>query len=135
MKRVAYFLVGLACALLATELGLRVLPVATGYRPLPLNAANPVMRGTPFASYTYSVDWNFRLARSGTLNNAGFIAAWPYVNAGHNVLLVGNSYVAADAIDPERNLAGVLSKRLDPHRVLALGVSGAALADYLALAD
>jgi hypothetical protein len=112
-----------------------LLPVMTGYSPLPVNATNPVMRGTPFASYTYSLDWNFRLTRSGTLNDDGFIAAWPYGSAGHKVLLVGNSFVAADAIDPERNLAGVLSKSLDAHRVLALGHSGAALADYLALAD
>ena len=135
MKRLLYFAIGLACALLATEVVLRALPVATGFHFLPVNAANPVLRGTPLASYSYSKDWNFRFARSGRLNDDGFIAEQPYGNAGPNVLLIGDSYVQAAAVDPAHNLGGLLGKRLDGHKVLALGESGGSLADYLAIAD
>ena len=135
MKRTLYFFVGLLCAVAATELGLRTLPVATGYSNLPVNAANPVLRGTPGAKYIYSKGWNFRFAQSGTLNDDGYIGVSPSGSAKKKILLIGNSYVEAAAIDPERNLASLLGESLPQCEVLALAKSGDTLADYVARAD
>jgi hypothetical protein len=135
MKRSLYFFIGLLCAVAAIELGLRALPVATGYSNLPVNAANPVLRGTPGAKYTYSKGWNFRFVHSGTLNDDGYIGISSSGTSKKRILLIGNSYVEAAAIDPERNLASVLGKSLEQCEVLALAKSGDTLADYVARSD
>jgi hypothetical protein len=135
MKRTLYFFIGLFCAVAASEVVLRALPVTTGYANLPVNAANPVLRGTPGAKYIYSKGWNFRFVHSGTLNDDGYIGTSSSGSAKKKILLIGNSYVEAAAIDPERNLASVLSKSLVQCEVLALGKSGDTLADYVARSD
>src|SRR5262245_47617919 len=45
--------------LLAAEIVLRFLPVATGMWTLPVNAAQPVFRFSPNHAFLFSRDWNF----------------------------------------------------------------------------
>lgn len=133
--RILWVLAGSIGSVLVVEAILRVLPVATGYDFLPLNAYNPVLRGTPYKPYTYSQGWNFRLVTHGFLNNDGFIASRDYgrVSAG-SVLLIGDSFVQAAAVPRERNLHALLSARLQPIEVFGLYRSGGSLPDYLAMA-
>jgi hypothetical protein len=126
-------LIGFGLAALAAELLLHILPVSTGYGLTGVSAAQPILRGTPHASYVYSKNWNFRLSNAGRLNNYGFRASYDYRPDPRAVLVVGNSYVAADAIVPSRNMTE-LSGRLLGRPAYAIGVDGFSLADYLVAA-
>lgn len=135
VRGIALSLVGLLAALLVGEAILRGLPVSTGYAYQPLNAQNPVLRGTPFWKYVYSEGWNFRLESHGSLNNEGFIATRDYrCTSEGSVLIIGDSYVQAAAVPPELNMHALLSDRLLPVSVFGLGRAGGALPDYLAMA-
>ena len=126
---------GFSLAVVFAEAVLRLLPVSTGYDYMPLNSHNPVLRGTPHVHYTYSLGWNFRLADHGSLNNDGFIATRDYRRGDTApVLLIGDSYVQAAAVRPDRNLHALLSERLQPVEVFGLGRAGGALPDYVAMA-
>ena len=134
-RRAFQLLAGLLFSILVAEMLLRCLPVSTGYTYQPLNDSNPVLRGQPFVAYTYSRAWNFRLTTSGTLNNDGFIASRNYgLDDKERILLLGDSFVQAAAVQPDRNLHARLSDRLAGADVYGLGRAGGALPDYLAMA-
>ena len=52
---------------------LRFLPVSTGLRSMPVNAANPVLHFTPNRPFVNSLGWNFHNVVRGRVNNAGFV--------------------------------------------------------------
>jgi hypothetical protein len=80
--------------------------------------------------YVYSRDWSFHLANSGTLNNFGFRSSSDYLPDPRALVVVGNSYVQADALDPRDTLTERLGSIL--HRpAYAVGADGFSLADYL----
>jgi hypothetical protein len=127
---IAQILLGFMLAAVLTELCLRLLPVSTGYAIGAVNSGDPVARGTPFLRYVYSRDWSFHLANSGTLNNFGFRASSDYVPDPRALVVVGNSYVQADALDPRDTMTERLGSLL--HRpAYAVGADGFSLADYL----
>ncbi len=131
--RIAQILLGFLFAAVLAELALRLLPVSTGYGIGAVNAGDPVARGTPSFRYVYSRDWSFHLANSGTLNNFGFRASSDYVPDPRALVVVGNSYVQADAIDPRDTMTERLGSML--HRpAYAIGADGFSLADYLVAA-
>jgi hypothetical protein len=126
-------LIGFGLAALAAELLLHALPVSTGYGLIGVSAEQPILRGTARASYVYSKNWNFRLSNAGRLNNYGFRASYDYRPDARALLVVGNSYVAADALVPSQNMTE-RSSRLVGRPAYAIGVDGFSLADYLVAA-
>jgi len=127
---IVQILLGFLLAAVLAELGLRLLPVSTGYGVGAVNSADPVARGTPLLRYVYSRDWSFHLANSGTLNNFGFRSSSDYLPDPRALVVVGNSYVQADALDPRDTLTERLGSIL--HRpAYAVGADGFSLADYL----
>lgn len=124
---------GLLLALVVAELLLRGLPVSTGYDFGPVDARDPILRGSPRFEYTYSHGWNFRLSNSGVLNNYGFRSSYDYVLDPRALVVVGNSFVQADALDPRDTLAERLGGLLHLP-AYGVGVDGFSLADYLAAA-
>ena len=133
--RLAFAALGIAASAILVEVALHFAPVATGYGYLPLNVGNPVLRGTPFARYTYSLGWNFREVTHGNLNNEGFIADRDYFDSeAGSVLIIGDSYVQAAPIPEAQNLHAVMARKLQPVEVIGLSRSGGSLPDYLAMA-
>jgi hypothetical protein len=130
-SRLARLVLGIFLAACGAELVLHAFPVSTGYHLGAVNASRPIPLGEPHSRYTYSRDWNFRLHNSGVLNNYGLRSSYDYRPDPRAVVVVGNSYVQADALDPRDTLQERLGDIL--HRpVYGLGVDGFSLADYLA---
>jgi hypothetical protein len=129
-----YVLLGFIVAAFLCEAGLQLFPVATGYRFQAVNAQEPVLRGEPGYSSTYSFGWNFRLNQQHRLNNYGYISTLDYRPASQPVLVIGDSFVQAAALNEQSHFAARLSKALGIS-VYPLYESGADLADYLAIFD
>jgi hypothetical protein len=133
IKRLLFLLLGFFAVLICMELVLRVLPVGTGYNYLPVNHENPILRGTPKMPYCFSKCWDFKMAMQTTLNNLGFVSDHDYKNHGKCLAIIGNSFVAADRIQPGGNLHVILNSRLA--NVCGFSISGAGLPDFLAQAE
>ncbi len=127
------FLLGFLLVVLLAELVLRALPVSTGYNLGAVDAVQPILRGQPFSAYTYSRAWNFQLVNSGVLNNFGFRSSYDFAPDPRAVVVIGNSYIQADAIDPRDTLTERLGATLHVP-AYAVGVDGFSLADYLVAA-
>jgi hypothetical protein len=116
-----------------TEAVLHALPYSTGYGATQVDRDHPIGHGTPYFDYTYSRDWSFHLANSGRLNNEGFRASQDYGPDSGGLLVVGNSFVQADAMPP----ASAMTERIGAllHRkAFAVARDGFSLADYLVAA-
>jgi hypothetical protein len=133
MPVISRLLLGFAVAAVAAELALQALPVSTGYGFMGVDDANPILRGTPYVHYVYSRNWNFRLENAGRLNNYGFRASHDFEPDPRALLVIGNSFIAADAIVPPENMTeqtgGLLGRP-----AYAIGVDGFSLADYVVAA-
>jgi len=135
LRKLLFTLLGFVGSVVLLEVILHMFPVATGYGYGPVDAANPILQGTAFAPYTYSLGWNFRRVSHGTLNNEGFISDRNYgPNGGDSVVVVGDSYVQAAAVPEGLNLHAQLAARLRPVEVAGLSRAGGSLPDYLAMA-
>ena len=123
--------------LLGVELLLRVLPVHGYLRRAPVDAEQPILRFEPDQEFTWSRDWNFSIATTVAVNNAGFVSDVDYRAAAPGPLLavVGDSYVEAFMVPFRSTCAGRLATLLEPAaRVYSFGMSGAPLSQYLAWA-
>lgn len=132
--RVAALILGLALPLAMAELGLRLMPVATGMSSEWVDEQQPVFRFRPDHSFTYSKDWNFALANVGRINNAGFVSHIDYRVDDPRPLMavIGDSYVEAAMVPWPETLQGRLSGRLaEKARVYSFAASGAPLSQYL----
>src|SRR5262249_10592243 len=134
LQRIICLLAGGACAAVLMELILHGLPYSTGYGTLAINAHQPVMLGTPHRHYTYSRDCSFHFANSGVLNNEGFRAPYDYVADPAALVVIGNSFVQADALIPDSRMTERLGAILQ-RRAYAVGIDGFSLVDYLAATD
>ncbi|MEP6546187.1 MAG: hypothetical protein ABJD53_01875 [Gammaproteobacteria bacterium] len=130
-KHLLPLLLGTLATVLVAEAALRALPVSTGYDLRAVDPSNPVLRGTSHFRYTYSRGWNLQLSNSGELNNYGFRASYDYVRDPRALVVIGNSFVQADALDPRDDMAERLGRRLG-RPSYGIGSDGASLADYLA---
>jgi len=136
LRQIAALSFGFVACVFAAEFALRGMPVATGYHYLPMDAANPVLRGTAHSPYVYSTGWNFRRARRGTLNNDGFPATYDYRNdAPARVLIIGDSFVQAAAVTPGKRMHEQLTAQIAPAEAIALSRAGGSLPDYLSMAE
>ena len=130
--------IGLLVPLLLAEAVLRLLPVRSGLRTLPINATNPVRRFTPNRSFTFSRDWNFSLINRGRTNNLGFVNDQDYDSTAHTPLLavIGDSYIEAPMVPYPETIQGRLARCVNGHgRVYSFGASGAPLSEYLGEAE
>jgi hypothetical protein len=132
-NRLPPFLLGFLLVLLLAELLLHALPVSTGYNLGAVDVNQPILRGQPYFAYTYSRAWNFQLLNSGVLNNLGFRSSYDFAPDPRAVVVIGNSYIQADAIDPRDTLTERLGGNLHVP-AYAVGVDGFSLADYLVAA-
>jgi hypothetical protein len=128
------FLLGFLLVVLLAELILRALPVSTGYNLGAVDAHQPILRGQPYSAYTYSRAWNFQLENSGVLNNFGFRSSYDYVPDPRAVVVIGNSFIQADAILPRDTMTERLRDMLGVP-IYSVGVDGFSLADYLVAAN
>jgi hypothetical protein len=129
-NRIIPLLLGFLAAALLAELLLHALPVSTGYNLGGVDADHPVSRGAAYSRYTYSKDWSFHLENSGVLNNYGFRAAHDYVPDSRALILIGNSFIQADAVAPPDTIAERMAALLQ-RPAYGVGVDGYSLADYL----
>jgi hypothetical protein len=130
IRAATHMVLGFLLSALLAELALHALPVSTGYRFGEVDPGHPIVHGAPRFAYVYSRDWTFHLENAGVLNNYGFRAPIDYRADPDSLVLVGNSYVQADAIRPAEALAARVSERLG-RAVYGVGVDGFSLADYL----
>jgi len=129
---------GAAVLFVAAEVTLRFLPVATPMRPLPVNAEAPVFRFAPDREFTFSQDWNFRLANHGRINGAGFVNDQEYVESSALPLLavIGDSFIEAAMVPCGETLQGRLAADVAGRgRVYSFAASGAPLSQYLVWAE
>jgi hypothetical protein len=128
-------LIGLVVPLLLAEVVLRFLPVQSGLQTLPVNDQNPVRRFTPNREFTYSKEWDFKLANRGRTNNYGFVNDQDYDPTATTPLMavIGDSYVEARMVPFRETLQARLSRCVGDHgRVYSFASSGAPLSAYLA---
>ena len=119
--------------LIAAEIALRFLPVATGLNPLPTDAAQPLLHFEPGFHYTFSRRWNLRGANRGRVNNAGWVNDQDYRRDDPQPLIavIGNSYIEAQMVPYGDTLQARLAAALaGSYRVYSFAASGAPLAQY-----
>jgi hypothetical protein len=129
-------LVSIVVCLLAAEVVLRFLPVATGLRSMPVNAANPVLHFSPNRPFVYSLGWNFHTVVRGRVNNAGYVNDQDYVREGPPLIaVVGDSFIEAQMVPYAETLQGRLAAALSGRfRVYSFAASGVPLSQYLIFA-
>jgi hypothetical protein len=126
---------GALLVLIALECILRLLPVNTGVKLLPVSERNPIQRGIPRSTFTYSQGWDFSNARTVALNNYGFSDSIDYVPDSQAIVVIGDSFIEGQMISPGHTLAGQLrSEESSFGAAYGLGASGAGLSDYVASA-
>jgi hypothetical protein len=126
--------VGLGLFLVAAEIVLRFLPVATGMRTMEVTQEQPVMRFTPGRSFLFSRGWDLEIVNRGRINNAGFVNDQDYRKEDVRPLLavIGDSYVEAAMVPYAETMQGRLARALDGRlRVYSFAASGAPLSQYL----
>ena len=128
-RRFAALLCGFAAAAVAAELVLHALPYSTGYGATQVDSEHPIGHGTPYLAYTYSRDWSFHLANSGTLNNEGFRASRDYRPDDGGLGVVGNSFVQSDAVLPSHTMTERVGALLG-RSAFSVGGDGFSIADY-----
>jgi hypothetical protein len=128
-RRFAALVCGVAAAAVATEVVLHALPYSTGYGATQVDSDHPIGHGTPNFPYTYSRDWSFHLANSGTLNNEGFRASRDYRPDSRGLAVVGNSFVQSDAVLPPDTMTERIGALLG-RSSFGVGSDGFSIADY-----
>ena len=133
MKPISQFLAGAALTIGALELALWLLPVSSGFASPPLSPKDPVVHYVPRTQYTSSSGWLMRDAVSGRMNSLGF--SGPEVSpTDQSIALIGDSFVDALSIRPEKRVGYLLENSAVPKPVVSLGVAGADFADYVVAA-
>jgi hypothetical protein len=131
-------LLGLLLSLLVLESVLRCLPVSEGFKTLPVNQDNPILRFTPNRISVWSRGWNFSRVNRVRANNYGFISDSDYDPRATTPLLaiIGDSYVEAAMIPYAQTGAAILNRSLGERaRVYTFGSSGSPMSQYLAYAE
>ena len=123
---------------LGVEAAFQLLPVSKPPRIQPVSAEAPVAHFQPNVDYVYSRDWDFSARTRKRSNNFGYIHQADYHpnDATPLLMVIGDSYVEAHAIAEGKSVAERLHSTVDgTGRVYSLGLSGAALSQYLVFAE
>jgi hypothetical protein len=130
----AAVLLGIVGFLIMAELLLNFLPVTSGLRSMPVDAASPVYHFEPDRNYVFSHGWNFRNVNRGRVNNAGWVDDQDYRKDDATPLLavIGDSFIEAQMVPYAETMQARLAKALEgPMRVYSFAGSGAPLSQYL----
>jgi len=138
MKKAFFYCVLIALPLLIMEGFFRLLPVSNPPYLLPVSAQHPVVHYQPNIEYLSSGGWNFSIRTRMRTNNFGYNNFWDYHPEDTTPLLmvIGDSFVEALTVDSGKSAAEILNSTVSGRgRVYSIGVSGAALSQYLAFAE
>jgi len=130
-------MVSVGVTLVAAEVVLRFLPVATALPVEPPTAENPIQRYVANHPYVWSFDWTMHGVVRGRSNAQGFLADYDYTAADPRplVAVVGDSYIEALRVSFAQSLTGRLQASLGERgRAYAFAQSGAPLSQYVAYA-
>jgi hypothetical protein len=132
LASLALSLASIVVCLLIIEGALRFMPVSTGLRSEPVDAAHPVLHYAPDRPFVNSLGWDMHNVVHGRVNNAGFVNDQDYVNDGPPLIaVVGDSYIEAQMVAYPQTLQGRLAAALKDDRVYSFAGSGAPLSQYL----
>jgi len=123
--------------LLAAEIVLRFLPVATALPVEPPTAENPIQRYVANHPYTWSLDWDMKHVVRGRSNAQGFLADYDYDTTDQRPLIavVGDSFMEALRVPFSETLSGRLQASLGGRgRAYVFAQSGSPLSQYVAYA-
>lgn len=135
ITRLLAFGVGIAGAVLALELALRVLPVIDGIYAADPRESWPIHTIVPGAKYTSSSGWNFQNVHRGRVNNYGYVAPFDYEPGSGGIAVIGDSYIESVMNDYGDTLQGALPEFLrTPRTVMNFGMAGAEMPHYLGTA-
>jgi hypothetical protein len=130
--------VSIGLTLLAAEIVLRFLPVATALPVEPPTAENPIQRYVANHPSTWSFGWKMDYVVRGRSNAQGFLADYDYDAADRRplVAVVGDSYIEALRVPFAQSVTGRLQAALGHRgRAYAFAQSGAPLSQYVAYAQ
>jgi hypothetical protein len=122
-----YCVLALAVPFLVLEGAFRLLPVTDPPHLLPVAAENPVARFQPNVEYRYSAGWNFAIQSRKRSNNFGYnnISDYHPEKTAPLLMVIGDSFVEAHAVDAGKSAAEILKLRLaGKGRVYSVGLSG-----------
>ncbi len=129
MKRFVLFCLGIFATLLTLEVAFRALPVSTatrtGYYVHPQIITYP-----PHSCFTAATGWDLKNPQRNCANNDGFVAGREFLRNEKAIALIGDSFVEASMLPPEKRLAKQLEEKLTDMPVYALGGPGSNLLDY-----
>jgi len=138
LKKVFFYSVLILLPFLITEGVFRLLPVSHPPYILPVSAENPVAHFQPKIDYLFSKGWDFSITAHKRSNNFGYthIADYHPNETTPLLMVIGDSYVEAHAVDAGKSAADILNAAMDgTGRVYSIGLSGAALSQYLVFAE
>ena len=138
IKNILGCLLLIAIPFLLLELVFRALPVTSAPYILPVSSSTPIARFQPNLHYIFSRGWDFAITANKHSNNYGYINQNNYNANGSSPLMmvIGDSFVEANQVDAGNSAAELLHSRIEPDgRVYSIGLSGAALSQYLAFAE
>jgi hypothetical protein len=139
LKAIALYALLLAVIPFALLEGIfRLLPVASPPPLQPVTQAEPIAHFKPNTDYAYSAGWNFAIRSRKHANNYGFnnIADYHPGQKTPLFMVIGDSFVEAHEVDAGQSAAELLHASLGgAGRVYSIGLSGAALPQYLATAE
>jgi hypothetical protein len=116
----------------------RLLPVTDPPYSPPVASADPVARLQPGLDYRYSSGWDFSIIAHKRTNNFGynFIRDYDPAETTPLLMVIGDSFVQANAVDAGKTAAELLDAGLDGKgRVYSVGLAGAPLSQYLVFAQ
>lgn len=125
-------------SLLTVEIALRFLPVCSSLEKLPVDQHNPILRFPSNQNFVYAKGWNFGILNYGRVNNYGFVNNQDYQSNPEDLLLavIGDSYVEALMVPYEQTLQGRLAELyMGMGKIYSFGISGAQLAQYVAMGE
>src|SRR5215470_3386072 len=110
----ATVILSVVLCLVAAEIVLNFLPVASGLRSLPVDAEHPDFNYEPSRSFVYSHDWNLRAVNRGRINNAGFVNDQDYRKDDPKPLIavIGDSFIEAQIVPYAQTMQARLAKVL-----------------------
>ena len=138
LKKILFNSVLILLPFLIMEGVFRLLPVSHPPYILPVSSENPVAHFQPNVDYLFSKGWDFSIRARKRSNNFGYTHVSDYHPDETTPLLmvIGDSYVEAHAVDAGKSAAEILNAAVDGiGRVYSIGLSGAALSQYLVFAE
>jgi hypothetical protein len=131
-------MLSLLSLLLILESILRFLPVSTSFQKLPVDQEHPILHFPPDEPFTFAKGWNLEIVNHGRFNNYGFVNNQDYDPTPPDLLfaIIGDSYFEAMMVPYQETLQGRLAQFYKGMgKVYSFGISGAQLAQYVAMAQ